>query len=1003
MPKPYDPDPVTSAREDQQPREAAEALSQTEERIRLIIETALDAVVTMDDEGLITGWNARAEKMFGWSREEALGRKMSDLIIPNGYREAHERGLRHFLRTGAGPVLNQQIEITAIRRDGTEFPVELAICPARMRGKWTFSGFIRDVSQRKRAEQRVSVEYVTTQTLAGSSRLEDAAPKILRSVSEILGAEHGALWVVSRTENRLRHVESWSASGLSAGDFEVASRNSPMEPGMGLPGRVWKSGAASWILDVGQDANFPRAAAAARVGLRSAFGFPILLEAEVLGVLEFFSRQKRQPDDDLLRTLSVIGSQIGQFTERKRVEEELRESRAHLQGIIDSALDAVITMNEEGEVTGWNPQAELTLGWSRKEALGRNVSRLMIPPSYREDHERGLKHFMATGEGPILGTRTEMAALHRDGHEFPVELSHSVARVGERHIFSAFLRDITDRKQRQEAIERSRDELEARVRERTAELAAAKDAAEAASLAKSQFLANVSHEIRTPMNGILGMTDLALETDLGPEQRDYIEAVKASGEALMEIINDILDFSKIEAKKLELESLGFNLRTCVDETMKALALPAHQKGLELACHFLPGTPEWVTGDPTRLRQVLVNLMGNSIKFTERGEVVVRVETAPSVYDGAEVHFTVTDTGIGIPREKQRLIFEAFTQADGSMTRKYGGTGLGLAISNELVRMMGGRVWVESEEGQGSTFHFTVRLGFSQNREGAALADPASLRNLRVLVVDDNASNRRILEQMLAGWGCAPVSVEGGDPALVLLQQAQEAASPFPLVLTDAQMPGMDGFTLAERIRENPQLALATIMMLSSAGQIGDAARCRALGVAAYLTKPVRKSDLRDAILRVLAGPHGEEKPRDLVTRHSIREERRALRILLAEDNRVNQTLAVRLLEKHGHSVTVTANGREALECLGRQTVDLILMDVQMPIMDGFEATTAIRELERKRGGHTPIVAMTAHAMKRDSERCLNAGMDAFISKPIDSKQLFEVIESLISNPSSETK
>ncbi|MDE3179924.1 MAG: response regulator, partial [Acidobacteriota bacterium] len=502
------------------------------------------------------------------------------------------------------------------------------------------------------------------------------------------------------------------------------------------------------------------------------------------------------------------------------------------------------------------------------------------------------------------------------------------------------------------------------------------------------------------MNGILGMTELALETDLGPEQREYIETVKASGEALMAIINDILDFSKIEAKKLDLENIDFNLRTCVDETVKALALRAHQKGLELACHFPPSVPEWVMGDPTRLRQVLVNLAGNSIKFTERGEVVVRADIASCEDATAEVHFAVADTGIGIPRGKQQLIFEAFTQADGSMTRKYGGTGLGLAISNELVRMMGGRLWVESEEGHGSTFHFTLRLGLSQDRGRAARADPASLRNLRVLVVDDNASNRRILEEMLASWGCAPVSAEGGDPALVLLQKAQEAASPFTLVLTDAQMPGMDGFTLAERIRENRHFALATIMMLSSAGQRGDAARCRELGVAAYLTKPVRQSDLREAILRVLAGPQCEAKPRDLVTRYSLREGSRALRILLAEDNRVNQQLAVRLLEKNGHSVMVAANGREALESLGRETFDLILMDVQMPIMGGLEATAAIRELESKRGGHVPIVAMTAHAMKGDSERCLNAGMDAYISKPIDSKQLFEVIESTISNRSS---
>jgi two-component system sensor histidine kinase/response regulator len=656
--------------------------------------------------------------------------------------------------------------------------------------------------------------------------------------------------------------------------------------------------------------------------------------------------------------------------ERKRMETALVSANNTLSELIKASPISIVAYDLKGIVQSWNPAAEQLFGWTEQEVTGHHLP-FVTPDKEGEFHERMCRAL----QGQELSGEN-VRRVRKDGS--PVELSIASAPLrdacGTTIGLISVITDVTERKRVEDEVQKARA------------------AAEAANRAKSEFLANMSHEIRTPMNGVIGMTELALDTELTIQQREYLSMVKSSGDALMTVINDILDFSKIEAGKLELDPIEFNMRDTIEDTARTLALRCHQKGLELVTDIQPGIPEVLVGDPVRLGQVLLNLLGNAVKFTELGEVILRVEREPTQH-GVCLHFSVRDTGIGIPADRQKLIFEAFTQADNSTTRKYGGTGLGLTITSRLIALMGGRIWVESSPGEGSTFHFTAAFALGQaNTIETPQQVPADLRNLPVLIVDDNQTNCRILHDILVHWGLRPTVVNGGPEALEILKHAHRSGMPFSLLLLDFQMPEMDGFELVKRIRQDPELAGATIIMLSSVGEQGDGVRCRDLGVKAYLNKPIKQSDLRQAILSAISElPDQKSRP----VRNApqlLREARPTLRILLAEDNPVNQVLARRLLEKKGHTVVTANNGLEALAFLETESFDVALMDLQMPEMDGFEATHAVRERERTTKKHLPIIALTAHAMKGDEERCLAAGMNGYISKPIRSTELFALLD-----------
>lgn len=810
------------------------------------IDLSLDLFCIAGFDGYLKEVNRAWESMLGYSREELLSKPYMDFIHPED--RPSTSAAKEQVETGQS-LMN--FENRYLGKDGNYHNIFWTVTVRLDRQLIYCVG--RDLTEWKKQEKRLAAQYALTRIMADATPLVSAGVNMLRAVGEALNWDAGAIWTVLKHDEVLRCTDYWSRDGIDAKQFEAQTRAARFPFNVGLPGRVWATREPSWIDDVTSDPNFPREAAAREAGLHSGFAFPVLMEGEVVGVFEFFSRWPVKRDDKLLEAMRSVGHEVGTFIQRRRSERELR-------------------------------------------------------------------HYAA-------------------------------------------------------------------------ELEKARERAEDAANAKSEFLANISHEIRTPMNAIIGMSELALDTKLNREQREYVDSIKSSADSLLLLINDLLDISKIEARKVELEQAVFDLRTTLEDSLHVLAPRAYQRSLELTCHIAEEIPQMLVGDAARLRQILLNLVGNAIKFTETGEIDVRVELSSIVSNSVRLSFAVKDTGIGIPPEKQQIIFEPFKQADSSTTRKYGGTGLGLAICSQLIQLMKGRIWVESEPGKGSTFKFVVEFGRAESGFRQIQELPETLERLPVLVVDDNATNRRILEEVLRRWKMRPETSASATAAIEVLERAAAANDPFALALLDGQMPDVDGFTLATRIRGDSRFQGLKIVLLTSAARPDQIKRARQLGVSGYLLKPVKQAEL----MRIIISSLDQAESSETAAPEKKRKLRKkaGLRVLLAEDNLVNQKLQSRLLEKLGHTVTIVGNGKEAVAAAESDAYDLIVMDVQMPEMDGLEAASIISCRQRATGRNTPIMALTAHAAAEDRERCRAAGMDGYLSKPVRLAELESAIADLL--------
>lgn len=1061
--------------------------NQNIERIRRIVNTSLDAVVIIAENGTVTEWNPKAESIFGWLRDEVLGQQLSDLIIPPRYRDAYENGLKQFLKTGEGAALNKRFNLSALRRSGEEFPVELTISPIRIGDVYEFSAFLRDVSEQFHAAENMA----KSQRLAAMTLAEDAtvarrqAEQVEERLNLALQSARAGTWnwdvgddvitwddhiplLFGRKTGTLPQLLDKFLAIVHPEDRDNVSRavrrsveeDVPYDTeyrviwpdgslhSLGARGKVYRdeqgkplrmTGVCWDITDRKRSEQALAAVNAQLAGVLDASTQVAIIATDLNGLITVFNsgaqnllgysaeemvgkltpavfhvmEEVQSREQALTRDLGypvegfevfVAHAKQGQFdrrewtyvrkdgsrfpvnlvvtavrnaageitgflglaediTERKQAEERFHAT-------VEAAPTAMLVVDAEGKILLVNRRVEQMFGYNRQELIG-NLIEILVPERNRAGHPEFRQQFIHHSTSREMGTGLELFAVRKDGTEIPVKIGLSPIDTAEGRAVICGVLDITDQKTTLAAIQQ------------------AKESAEASNRAKSSFLANMSHEIRTPMNGIIGMAQLLSQTELRAHQRDYLSTIDESAHILLRLLNDILDFSKIEAGKLELERTDFRISESVARATQMLVLRAADKGIEIAGRVAPEIPDYLVGDAGRVQQVLVNLLANAVKFTEVGEIYVNVNLESTASDKVRLHFSVSDTGIGIPRDKQDQIFHPFEQAEASTTRRFGGTGLGLTISRQLVEMMQGRMWVESELGCGSRFHFTAEFAVAKDQHQRQPAELNSLQDLSVLVVDDNLTNRRILSELLQFWKMRPVLAESAESARRAISKSQEQRQPIRMILLDHHMPGEDGFHFAESIGEFTKESQCPIIMISSGSSPVDADQCQRHGIGRFMTKPVIASELLNEVLRQF----GQfTKVRLTQPDHVDASGVQPLRVLLVEDNEINRRVALGLLSTRGHQTAVAENGQEAVNLISEQEFDVVLMDMQMPVMDGYDATIEIRKREHVSGGHIPIVAMTAEALKGDRERCLAVGMDDYVSKPIASAEMYRAIE-----------
>jgi PAS domain S-box-containing protein len=950
------------------------------QRFRAAIDT-LDSVYLVDRESMLfVDANATASSRTGYSRNELLKMGPLDLV-----KENRDDVLHTYDAAIAAAPRAISTESTGRFKDGSESFVELNNHAVRIDGRWTIVTISRDVTQRKIAElasQRFTRMFAalsdTNEAIMRAATPEDLYQRVCDAAvlgGKLLGA------MICVPDEQSMQAQIVAVAGVSAAELlnERVSLDAATSAGSGLVGSAYRSQTPCISNDY---LNDPRAShwhgLAQQAGVAASAALPLIQRGRTSGVLLLFSAERQAFDSEVVKLLTHLGHNVAyalddfkRETERKVAEEQLRTTEARLHRATRGANDGLWELDVATRDVWISPRFAEMFGFEHSEFLGARQKFFEV---VHEDDAANLRAAIEKSiqEGVLVDV--ELRAKTRAGEWRWYRVRGALERNadGRPMTVSGSQRDITERQQYQHA------------------LIEATETAAGANKAKSEFLANMSHEIRTPMNGVIGMIELLLETPLNPMQLDYAETVRDSASALLTVINDILDFSKVEAGKLDLELLDIDVRDTVEDVARLLAIQAHAKGLEVIALLDPGLPDLVRGDAGRLRQILLNLGGNAVKFTQKGEVAIECKVLRKDEQGLCIRCEVRDTGMGIPADRIGALFNAFTQVDASTTRRFGGTGLGLSIVKRLVELMGGEVGVSSAEGAGSTFWFTAQLGVAHDTTKSRPAPPMALRGQRIIVVDDNMTNRKVLMGQLSLCGMDAVCASSADEALSLMRHAAAAGRAFEVALLDHQMPGCDGATLGKTILAERELGGARLILLTSSGQRGDGRVFSDLGFAGYLLKPVTHRDLTDCLMMVL-GTHAEDwrlSTQPMITRHALRSQRvrENHHILLAEDNVVNQKVACRILEKLGYRVDVAADGQAAFDAWQSGRYRLILMDCQMPVMDGYETTRKIREHESG-GKRIPIIALTAHAMKGADNECRAAGMDDYLSKPIDRDKL----------------
>lgn len=969
-------------------KKAQAALKQSEEKFKDISFSIGDWIWEIDQDGKYTYCSDKVSDILGYSTDEVIGKSSFDFMP---MEEAQKMG-QVFASIIQKRESFRDLEKWNLHKDGRKICLSTSGVPIfNDNNDWIgYRGVDKDITPFKQVEREKQIFNTLVERLTNPLSLKEYAKIIAEEAYNLFDYDAFSLDIVDRTNDMLVGIYNEDKNSKHKTPQEVPTNSHSLSS---IKNRDVLNGNKKLINRTKDQLQIQYNKFGRKQKLSKSLMFvPIQYEDETIGIISVQSYTDKKYSEKDLKLFHEFGNHSGGALLRARMQETLKESEEKFKKITTSAHDGIIMMNNDGKISFWNDAAEKIFGYSVDEVMGKNVHNFLVPENLKDMSKKAFQNFKTTGKGTAIGNTVELPALRKDGKEITVDLSLSAMKLQNKWCSIGIIRDVSVRKEEEKKLKEAKAELERAnkyLEQATLKANEFATQAEQANKAKSEFLANMSHEIRTPMNGVIGMTGLLLDSELKPEQIEFAEAIRTSGESLLTIINDILDFSKIESGKLELEMQTFSLRECVEEALDMIVTKAQEKNIELVQLIDKSISSSIVGDVTRLRQIIINLLNNAIKFTDSGEIVLSAKAKRIDKKYHEIHMSIKDTGIGIPKDRMDRLFKSFSQVDSSTTRKYGGTGLGLTISKKLSEIMGGKMWAESEEGKGSVFHFTIKAQFVETAKKEYTEDPSPvLKGKNVLIVDDNATNRKLVIWQTESWGMNPVAVESGKEALGLLKKGKE----FDLGILDMQMPEMDGMELAGEIRKLPKGQTLPLIMLTSLGKRKEDKAAIEQYFSAYLLKPIKQSQLYNAIISVFERRQNEDKykKREVLIDSKMAVEM-PLKILLAEDNVINQKVADRILQKMGYSADIVSNGEEAIKSLKKIHYDVVLMDVQMPVMDGLTAT---REICKKwtKDERPRIIAMTANAMKGDREMCLAAGMDDYVSKPIRVNELVKVLQ-----------